>query len=70
MQCVATERALTRRGIPFKSVPIEEMPAEWLEGHKAEGRKQAPIVVVEYDSGGSIEWSGNRPDLMEKLEVR
>lgn len=70
VQCVATKRALTRRGIEFEAVAIEDMPDAWLEEHKAEGRKQAPIVVVEYDSGGRIEWSGNRPDYLETLEVR
>lgn len=70
VQCLATKRALTRRGIEFETVAIEDMPDAWLEGHKAEGRKQAPIVVVEHDNGGKIEWAGNRVDLIDTLEVR
>lgn len=70
VQCVATKRALDNKGIAYEAKPIEEQSDEWLQAHKDAGRMMAPIVEVGYESGGSIEWSGNRPDLIGNLEVR
>lgn len=68
--CVATKKKLDKLGLEYSAKAIEEESDEWLQGHKDAGRMQAPIVVAEYESGGSIEISGFRPDLLETLEAR
>ena len=68
--CVMTKRKLDRLGHDYKVEAIEDQSPEWLQEHKDAGRLAAPIVVVDYPSGGSIEWSGLRPDLLDGLEVR
>ncbi|MGO2860609.1 MAG: glutaredoxin family protein [Brevibacterium sp.] len=69
-QCVATKRSLDNKGVEYTSKAIEGQSEEWLQGHKDAGRMMAPIVVVDYPSGGSVEWSGFRPDFIENLEVK
>lgn len=70
--CMATKRKLDDNGTPYTLLPVEDQPDEWLAAHKAAGRLMAPIVEVKYESGGSVEWSGFRPDAIDSLknEVR
>ena len=68
--CVMTKRKLDQLGHDYKVEAIEDQSPEWLQEHKDAGRLAAPIVVVNYPSGGSIEWSGLRPDLLDGLEIR
>lgn len=66
--CVATKRKLDKEDIAYEAKAIEDQTAEWLHNHKAAGRMQAPIVVVDYPSGGSVEWSGFQPDAINSLK--
>ena len=65
-----TERKLDQLGYDYKVEAIEDQSPEWLQEHKDAGRLAAPIVVVDYPSGGSIEWSGFRVDLLDGLEKK
>lgn len=66
-KCKTTERMLTAKGIPFEVKAIEDQPDEWLAEWKSQGHSQAPIVTVEYESGGIVGWSDVRPDLINGL---
>ena len=68
--CVMTKRKLDQLGHDYKVEAIEDQPAEWLLAHKTAGRMQAPIVEIEYPSGGSIEFGGYRPDILNELEKK
>ena len=70
-QCVATYRKLKSMGLPFNSIDITENAgaAEFVKGlHYA----QAPVVVVTEDDSDIVKehWSGFRPDLLKKYEVK
>lgn len=69
-QCRATIKKLDLLGFDYEVKAIEDQPAEWLHAHKTAGRLQAPIVEVTYQSGGSIEWGGYRPDILNELEKK
>lgn len=68
--CKATFLKLDALGLEYQTRALEDQPDEWVKAHQAAGRMQAPIVVAEYESGGSIEISGFRPDLLGSLEVK
>lgn len=66
--CVATKLKFDKEGIAYEAKAIEDQSVEWLDSHRAAGRMQAPIVVVDYPSGGSVEWSGFQPDAINSLK--
>lgn len=65
-----TKKTLGRKGIPYAEADILDQPPEWLDEIKSEGLMSAPIVQVDYESGGQIRWAGFRVDLIDTLEVR
>lgn len=69
-KCKTTQRILKSKGIPFEVKAVEDQPDGWLEAHKSEGRMVAPIVTIEYESGGEFSWSDLRPDVIGNLEVK
>lgn len=62
------KRALDKKGFTYDLKSLEDQSDEWVQEHKDAGRMSAPIVIIEYPSGGSIEFSGNRVDLINDLE--
>lgn len=68
VQCVAVKRALDEKGFDYDLKSLEDQSDEWIQEHKDAGRMSAPIVIIEYTSGGSIEFAGNRVDLIDTLE--
>ncbi len=70
-QCVATYRKLKALGLPFNSYDVtEDHAAAALV--RALGYQQAPVVVVRVGEDAKIKehWSGFRPDLLKKYEVK
>jgi len=59
--CIATKRALTKRGVEFREVDLTTDP-DALETVRALGHTQAPVVV-----SGDAHWSGFRPDRIAAL---
>lgn len=59
--CEATERKLDMLGLPYDLRRADDYPAE-VEQLSARVGRQAPLVVA-----GDQEWSGYRPDLIQKL---
>lgn len=68
-QCVATYRKLKALGLPFKSFDVTE-DAEAAEFVKSLNYAQAPVVVVTDGEEVKEHWSGFRPDLLKKYEVK
>lgn len=65
-----TERKLAEEGFEFTVKALEDQDDAWLQRQKDEGFMTAPIVQIDYPSGGQIMWAGYRPDLIEGLENR
>ncbi|WP_227492551.1 glutaredoxin domain-containing protein [Brevibacterium sp. CFH 10365] len=66
-QCTMTKKALGNKGFTYVEKEIYEQPDEWLDEIKSENLLSAPIVQVDYASGGQIRWAGFRPDLINDL---
>lgn len=70
-QCVATYRKLKSLGLPFNSFDVTEdvVAAAFV---RTLGYSQAPVVVVREGEDEKIKehWSGFRPDLLKKYEVK
>ena len=63
-QCKATERWLESRGHEYTYVHLEEFP-DAAERLRARGHVTMPIVTVTRPDGGTAEWSGFRPSVLE-----
>ena len=68
-QCTATYRKLKALGLPFNSIDVTEY-ADALAFIRAMGYQQAPVVVVRECDEIKEHWSGFRPDLLKKYEVK
>jgi glutaredoxin-like protein NrdH len=68
-QCTATYRKLKALGLPFNSTDVTE-DADALAIIRALGYQQAPVVVVREGAQIKEHWSGFRPDLLKKYEVK
>jgi glutaredoxin len=68
-QCTATYRKLKALGLPFNSIDVTE-DADALAVIHALGYQQAPVVVVREGEDIKEHWSGFRPDLLKKYEVK
>jgi glutaredoxin-like protein NrdH len=68
-QCTATYRKLKALGLPFNSIDVTE-DADALAIIRALGYQQAPVVVVREGEEMKEHWSGFRPDLLKKYEVK
>ena len=70
-QCTATYRKLKALGLPFNSFDVTEDAAA-AAFVQALGYSQAPVVVVREgeDQHMKEHWSGFRPDLLKKYEVK
>ena len=68
-QCTATYRKLKALGLPFNSTDVTE-DADALAFIRALGYQQAPVVVVREGAQIKEHWSGFRPDLLKKHEVK
>lgn len=68
-QCTATYRKLKNLGLPHNSIDVTE-DADSLAFIRALGYQQAPVVVVREDKEIKEHWSGFRPDLLKKYEVK
>lgn len=68
-QCVATYRKLKSLGLPFNSIDITK-DTEAAMFVKQLGYAQAPVVVVREGAQIKEHWSGFRPDLLKKYEVK
>ncbi|MCT1448800.1 hypothetical protein M3G43_16220 [Brevibacterium casei] len=62
-----TKAALEKRGIEYIEKALEDQPEEWLEELRLQGMLSAPVVRVEYETGGSVEWCDYRHDFIEGL---
>lgn len=68
-QCSATYRKLKSMGLPFNSIDVTEDAAA-AAFVKSLNYAQAPVVVVREDEEIKEHWSGFRPDLLKKYEVK
>lgn len=70
-QCAATYRKLKALGLPFNSFDVTEDAAA-AAFVRALGYSQAPVVVVREGEDQHLQehWSGFRPDLLKKYEVK
>lgn len=70
-QCTATYRKLKALGLPFNSFDVTEDAAA-AAFVRALGYSQAPVVVVREGEDQHLKehWSGFRPDLLKKYEVK
>lgn len=70
-QCSATYRKLKSMGLPFNSYDVTEDAAA-AAFVRALGYSQAPVIVVRegVDEKMKEHWSGFRPDLLKKYEVK
>lgn len=68
-QCTATYRKLKALGLPHNSIDVTE-DADALAFIRAQGYQQAPVVVVREGAQIKEHWSGFRPDLLKKYEVK
>ena len=68
-QCTATYRKLKSLGLPHNSIDVTE-DADSLAFIRALGYQQAPVVVVREGKEIKEHWSGFRPDLLKKYEVK
>jgi glutaredoxin-like protein NrdH len=68
-QCTATYRKLKALGLPHNSIDVTE-DADSLAFIRALGYQQAPVVVVREGAQIKEHWSGFRPDLLKKYEVK
>ena len=68
-QCTATYRKLKSLDLPHESVDVTE-DADALAFIRALGYQQAPVVVVREGAQIKQHWSGFRPDLLKKYEVK
>ena len=68
-QCSATYRKLKSMGLPFNSIDITE-DAEAAMFVRSLKCAQAPVVVVREGEEIKEHWSGFRPDLLKKYEVK
>lgn len=60
-QCVATMKAMDKKGITYKKVDISE-DAEAMALVKGMGYQQVPVVMA-----GTQHWAGFRPDMINKI---
>ncbi len=60
-QCVATMKALDRKGIAYEKVDLSEN-ADAMAFVKSMGYQQAPVVTA-----GTKHWSGFRPDMISQI---
>lgn len=60
-QCVATVKALERKGIPFQKVDASD-DVDTISHLKSLGFMQFPVVMA-----GDQSWAGFRPDMISKL---
>ena len=68
-QCTATYRKLKSLGLPHNGIDVAE-DADALAFIRALGYQQAPVVVVREGKEIREHWSGFRPDLLKKYEVK
>lgn len=68
-QCTATYRKLKSLGLPHNSIDVTE-DADALAFIRSLGYQQAPVVVVKEGEEIKEHWSGFRPDLLKKYEVK
>lgn len=68
-QCMATYRKLKSLDLAHESVDVTE-DADALAFIRALGYQQAPVVVVREGVQIKEHWSGFRPDLLKKYEVK
>ncbi len=61
-QCVATYKALERKGIAFEKVEVSTSDTAKLDELRDLGFKQFPVVIA-----GDLSWAGFRPDMIGKL---
>lgn len=68
-QCSATYRKLKALGLPFNSIDVTE-DAEAAKFVRSLNYSAAPVVVVREGAEIKEHWSGFRPDLLKKYEVK
>ena len=68
-QCTATYRKLKALGLPFNSIDVTE-DAEAAKFVRSLNYSAAPVVVVREGAQIKEHWSGFRPDLLKKYEVK
>lgn len=68
-QCSATYRKLKSLGLPFNSIDVTE-DTEAATFVRSLKYAQAPVVVVREGEEIKEHWSGFRPDLLKKYEVK
>lgn len=68
-QCSATYRKLKSMGLPFNSIDVTE-DTEAAKFVRSLNYAQAPVVVVREGEEIKEHWSGFRPDLLKKYEVK
>lgn len=68
-QCSATYRKLKALGLPFNSIDVTE-DAEAAKFVRSLNYSAAPVVVVREGAQIKEHWSGFRPDLLKKYEVK
>lgn len=68
-QCTATYRKLKTLGLPHNRIDVTE-DVDSLAFIRALGYQQAPVVVVREGAQIKEHWSGFRPDLLKKYEVK
>lgn len=68
-QCSATYRKLKSLGLPFNSIDVTE-DTEAAKFVRSLNYAQAPVVVVREGEEIREHWSGFRPDLLKKYEVK
>ena len=68
-QCTATYRKLKSLGLPHNSIDVTE-DVDSLAFIRSLGYQQAPVVVVKEGEEIKEHWSGFRPDLLKKYEVK
>lgn len=68
-QCTATYRKLKALGLPFNSIDVTE-DSEAAKFVRSLNYSAAPVVVVREGEEIKEHWSGFRPDLLKKYEVK
>ena len=68
-QCTATYCKLKALGLPFNSIDVTE-DAEAAKFVRSLNYSAAPVVVVREGTQIKEHWSGFRPDLLKKYEVK
>lgn len=66
VRCTITKRTLSKQGVPYVEVDVREHPAAREYITEDLGYSEAPVCVVEDDTGQD-HWAGFRPDQIKRI---